>query len=150
MARIPISRRFPDDRRSSLTRAEFDHNTPFATLEAAFAYRPGARVAQWPPGLHQVYSNANAGLLGLVIERSGMQRIRVDDEGVYRFDYYQAFGDFLVGDALNQQAQDLQFPFGQVGAGADNGVGYGGCLERHLHEIPGMEEADELATTVSA
>jgi uncharacterized lipoprotein len=31
--------------------------------------------------------------LGLVIERSGMQRIRVDDEGVYRFDYYQAFGD---------------------------------------------------------
>ena len=31
--------------------------------------------------------------LGLVIERSGMQQIRVDDQGVYRFDYYQAFGD---------------------------------------------------------
>jgi uncharacterized lipoprotein len=29
--------------------------------------------------------------LGLVIERSGMQRIRVDDAGVYRFDYYQVF-----------------------------------------------------------
>ncbi len=27
--------------------------------------------------------------LGLVIERAGMQRIRVDDKGVYRFDYYQ-------------------------------------------------------------
>jgi uncharacterized lipoprotein len=29
--------------------------------------------------------------LGLVIERSGMQRIRLDDQGVYRFDYYQVF-----------------------------------------------------------
>jgi len=31
--------------------------------------------------------------LGLVIERSGMQRIRVDEQGVYRFDYYQVFDD---------------------------------------------------------
>jgi len=30
--------------------------------------------------------------LGLVIERAGMQRVRVDDNGVYRFDYYQTFG----------------------------------------------------------
>lgn len=30
--------------------------------------------------------------LGLVIERAGMQRIRVDEKGVYRFDYYQTFG----------------------------------------------------------
>lgn len=30
--------------------------------------------------------------LKLVIERAGMQRIRVDEEGVYRFDYYQTFG----------------------------------------------------------
>lgn len=30
--------------------------------------------------------------LGLVIERAGMQRIRIDDQGVYRFDYYQTFG----------------------------------------------------------
>ena len=52
-----------------ITREEFDHNTPFATLEAAFAYRPQARVVQWPPGLHPVYSNANAGLVGLAIER---------------------------------------------------------------------------------
>ena len=31
--------------------------------------------------------------LGLVIERSGMQRVRLDDQGVYRFDYYQTFED---------------------------------------------------------
>jgi len=29
--------------------------------------------------------------LDLVIKRTGMQRIRVDDQGVYRFDYYQTF-----------------------------------------------------------
>ena len=52
-----------------ITREEFDHNAPFPTLEAAFAWRPQARVVQWPPGLHPVYSNANAGLVGLVIER---------------------------------------------------------------------------------
>lgn len=31
--------------------------------------------------------------LGLVIERAGMQRIRLDDKGVYRFDYYQTFAE---------------------------------------------------------
>lgn len=31
--------------------------------------------------------------IGLVLERSGMKRIRLDDEGVYRFDYYQTFED---------------------------------------------------------
>lgn len=31
--------------------------------------------------------------LGLVIERAGMERIRLDDKGVYRFDYYQVFED---------------------------------------------------------
>ena len=31
--------------------------------------------------------------LGIVIERSGMQRVREDDQGVYRFDYYQQFED---------------------------------------------------------
>lgn len=31
--------------------------------------------------------------LGLVIDRSGMQRIRLDEKGVYRFDYYQVFED---------------------------------------------------------
>jgi uncharacterized lipoprotein len=31
--------------------------------------------------------------LGLVIERAGMQRVRIDDKGVYRFDYYQSFAD---------------------------------------------------------
>jgi uncharacterized lipoprotein len=29
--------------------------------------------------------------MGIVIERSGMQRVRIDDNGVYRFDYYQTF-----------------------------------------------------------
>jgi len=29
--------------------------------------------------------------IDLVIKRGGMQRIRVDDQGVYRFDYYQVF-----------------------------------------------------------
>ncbi len=52
-----------------ISREEFDHNQPFATLEAAFAFRPHARRVQWQPGLHAVYSNANAGLVGLVIER---------------------------------------------------------------------------------
>lgn len=31
--------------------------------------------------------------LGYVIKNSGMERIRLDDEGVYRFDYYQTFED---------------------------------------------------------
>ena len=31
--------------------------------------------------------------LGLVLENSGMERIRKDDKGVYRFDYYQTFAD---------------------------------------------------------
>lgn len=31
--------------------------------------------------------------LGLVIERAGMQRVRLDENGVYRFDYYQSFED---------------------------------------------------------
>jgi uncharacterized lipoprotein len=31
--------------------------------------------------------------LSIVIERSGMQQVRVDDNGVYRFDYYQNFDD---------------------------------------------------------
>ena len=56
-----------------LTREEFDRNEPFPTLEAAFAWRPQARVVQWQPGLHSVYSNVNAGLAGLVIERASGQ-----------------------------------------------------------------------------
>lgn len=31
--------------------------------------------------------------LGIVIERSGMKRINIDDKGVYRFDYYQTFDE---------------------------------------------------------
>ena len=68
-----------------LTRAEFDHNVPFPTLEAAFAFRPQARIVQWPPGRHFVYSNANAGLAGLVIEHvSGQAYARFITEQVLR------------------------------------------------------------------
>jgi len=68
-----------------ITREEFDHNLPFPTLEAAFAWRPQARVVQWPPGLHHVYSNANAGLAGLVIERvSGQDYERFITERLLR------------------------------------------------------------------
>ena len=31
--------------------------------------------------------------LGLVINRAGMEKVRIDDEGVYRFDYYQKYED---------------------------------------------------------
>jgi uncharacterized lipoprotein len=31
--------------------------------------------------------------LGIVIERTEMKRIRIDDKGVYRFDYYQEFDE---------------------------------------------------------
>ena len=31
--------------------------------------------------------------VGFVIRNAGMERIRLDDEGVYRFDYYQTFED---------------------------------------------------------
>ena len=31
--------------------------------------------------------------VGFVINNAGMERIRLDDEGVYRFDYYQTFED---------------------------------------------------------
>ena len=48
-----------------ITREEFDHNEPFPSLEAALDWRQQGRVVQWPPGLHHVYSNANAGLAGL-------------------------------------------------------------------------------------
>ena len=52
-----------------ITREEFDRNEPFTSLEDAFAWRRQARLVQWPPGLHHLYSNANAGLVGLLIER---------------------------------------------------------------------------------
>lgn len=35
--------------------------------------------------------------LAIVINRSGMQNIRQDDEGVHRFDYYQKFDDLKKG-----------------------------------------------------
>lgn len=52
---------------------------------------------RWSPqGLYLLVEDAPDSVhrrLGLVIERAGMQRIRLDDRGVYRFDYYQSFED---------------------------------------------------------
>jgi len=85
-----------------ITREEFDHNTPFATLEAAFAFRPGARRVQWQPGLHFVYSNANAGLVGLLIERlSGQDYARFITERLLRPLGMRSAG--LSGDALTRR-----------------------------------------------
>lgn len=68
-----------------ITREEFDHNEPFPTLDDALAWRSDARVVQWPPGLHHVYSNANAGLVGLVIERvSGQDYVSFMTERLLR------------------------------------------------------------------
>ena len=50
------------------TKAEFDYNEEVG-LEEGLAYSPRARTSYWEPGLHSVYSNANYGLAGLVLER---------------------------------------------------------------------------------
>ncbi len=50
------------------TKAEFDHNVAL-DLEDGLAFSPRARTTVWKPGLHSVYSNANYGLAGLVLER---------------------------------------------------------------------------------
>lgn len=56
------------------TKAEFDHNdrTP-ASLEDGLAFSPQSRTTHWKPGLHSVYSNANYGLAGLVLEHVSEQ-----------------------------------------------------------------------------
>ena len=56
------------------TKAEFDHNdaTP-ASLEDGLAFSPESRTTHWKPGLHSVYSNANYGLAGLVLEHVAEQ-----------------------------------------------------------------------------
>lgn len=52
---------------------------------------------QWSAeGLYLLVEDTPASVarrLGLVLERSGMQRVRKDEAGVYRFDYYQVFED---------------------------------------------------------
>jgi uncharacterized lipoprotein len=53
-----------------------------------------ARFSWSPDGLFLLVDDTVESVqrrLGLVIERAGMQRIRVDDNGVYRFEYYQVF-----------------------------------------------------------
>jgi len=75
-----------------LTREEFEHNEPFPSLESALAWRPEARLVQWPPGLHSVYSNANAGLIGLVIEH-------VSGQSYERFVTEQLFGPLCMRSA---------------------------------------------------
>lgn len=53
-----------------------------------------SRFSWSPEGLYLLVDDSEESVhrrLGLVIERAGMQRIRLDDNGVYRFDYYQTF-----------------------------------------------------------
>lgn len=53
-----------------------------------------SRFSWSPDGLYLLVDDSVESVhrrLGLVIERAGMQRIRLDDQGVYRFDYYQTF-----------------------------------------------------------
>jgi len=53
-----------------------------------------SRFSWSPEGLYLLVDDIEESAhqrLGLVIERAGMQRIRLDEEGVYRFDYYQTF-----------------------------------------------------------
>lgn len=53
-----------------------------------------SRFSWSPEGLYLLVDDTADSVhrrLGLVIERAGMQRIRLDDQGVYRFDYYQTF-----------------------------------------------------------
>jgi len=56
-----------------MSREEFAHNEPFASLRAAFDFAPENRRASWPPGFYAEYSNVGSGYLGYVIEQaSGM------------------------------------------------------------------------------
>jgi uncharacterized lipoprotein len=53
-----------------------------------------SRFSWSPEGLYLLVDDTVESVqrrLGLVIERAGMQRIRLDDKGVYRFEYYQVF-----------------------------------------------------------
>lgn len=85
-----------------ITREEFDHNEPFPTLDDALAWRSSVRVVQWPPGLHHVYSNANAGLVGQVIERvSGQDYVSFISERLLRPMGMRTAG--LVADASTLQ-----------------------------------------------
>ncbi len=85
-----------------ITREEFDHNEPIPTLDDALAWRSAARVVQWPPGLHHVYSNANAGLVGQVIERvSGQDYVSFITECLLRPLGMRSAG--LVADAATHQ-----------------------------------------------
>ena len=57
---------------------------------------PNSRLSWSAQGLYLLVEDTPESVqrrLGLVIERSGMQRIRIDEKGVYRFDYYQTFDD---------------------------------------------------------
>ena len=55
---------------------------------------PNSRLSWSSQGLYLLVEDTPDSVqrrLGIVIERSGMQRINLDDTGVYRFDYYQEF-----------------------------------------------------------
>jgi uncharacterized lipoprotein len=55
---------------------------------------PNARFSWSPEGLYLLVDDTLESVqrrLGVVFERAGMQKIRLDDNGVYRFEYYQVF-----------------------------------------------------------
>lgn len=55
-------------------KAEFDHNdTTPVSLEEGLAFAPESRTTHWKPGMHSVYSNANYGLAGLILEHVAAQ-----------------------------------------------------------------------------
>lgn len=51
-----------------LTSTEFNYPAPLS-LTDAFQVAPQARKTEWPPGLHQSYSNVGAGYAGLALEQ---------------------------------------------------------------------------------
>lgn len=58
--------------------------------------KANSRLSWSPEGLYLLVKDTPESThrrLGYVLENGGMQRIRVDEEGVYRFDYYQKFAE---------------------------------------------------------
>lgn len=69
------------------SKQEFDFNVPL-TLQQGLEFSPESRTTHWPPGLHHVYSNANYGLAGLVLENVSGQTY----EGILRETVFAPLG----------------------------------------------------------
>lgn len=66
---------------------------------------PNSRLSWSAQGIYLLVEDTPESVqrrLNIVIERSGMQRIRIDVNGVYRFDYYQTFDK--VGGFISKMA----------------------------------------------